>query len=248
MRKIVLVTGSSRGIGAATALLLAHRGYDVCINYVDPASEGRADKLVKEMRKVCVRAIAVRADVADSAQIRKLFATIDKKLGKVTALVNNAGIPGERKPFVDHSEPDFNRVLAVNLMGTVNCTKEALKRMAKSRGGEGGAIVNVSSSATVTGGRNLVAYVAAKGGIESFTRAVAKDYAYEGVRVNAVCPGIIATEQVPTHDKAWVERTKASIPMRRFGESSEVAKVIASLLSDETSYITGSVIDINGGR
>lgn len=245
-QKICLVTGSSRGIGAATALAAAHRGFDVCVNYVE--NKDKADRLVEEIKRRGVRAIAVRADVADPAEVLRLFETIDENLGTITALVNSAGIPGERKAFLDHDELDFNRVLAVNLTGTINCTRQALKRMAKCRGGSGGAIVNVSSSATTSGGRNLVAYVTAKNAIEGFMRSVAKDYAIEGVRVNAVRPGIIATEQQPLHDDEWMERTKATIPLRRLGEATEVAEAIMHLLSDQSSYMVGSVIDLTGGR
>ncbi|MEI6863979.1 MAG: SDR family oxidoreductase [Candidatus Adlerbacteria bacterium] len=245
MQKVLLVTGSSRGIGAATASAAAHRRYDVCINYRNPLNAGRAQLVLDDIQKLGVRAIAVRADIADARQVEDLFKTIDRELGPVTALVNNAGISGDRKAFLDQGEVAFARVLAVNLMGTINCTREALKRMAKSLGG---AIVSVSSSAAVSGGKHLTAYVTAANGIEGFTRSVAKDYAQKGIRANIVRAGVIATEQQPLGDERWVERMELSIPLRRLGKDSEVAEAIMFLLSPASSYMTGSVVDVNGGR
>lgn len=246
MQKICLVTGSSQGIGAATAMLLAEKGYDICVNYLH--SKRQAQALVEKIRAKGVNAIAVKADVSDPRQVDRLFHTIDDNLGPLTALVNNAGVPGRRAKFLAVLDSDFDKVMGVNLMGAVHCTRHALRRMMKSRGGQGGSIVNVSSSVTVTGGRDLVAYATSKGAIEAFTLALAKDYAQEGVRINAVRPSIVATRQQPLEDLQWLKRAKQSIPLRRLGEPEDIANVIAMLLSDEASYIVGSVVDVTGGR
>ncbi|MCX6819942.1 MAG: SDR family oxidoreductase [Candidatus Adlerbacteria bacterium] len=246
MQKVCLVTGGSRGIGAATALLLAGKGYNICVNY--RTNKTKAQVLVEKIRNKGVKAIAAKADVSDPRQVDRLFRTIDDNLGRLTALVNNAGVAGSRKKFLEVSDADFDAVLDVNFKGTVHCTRHALQRMALSRGGSGGAIVNISSTVTTTGGIDLVAYVASKGAVEAFSLAVAKDYAKEGVRINVVRPSIVATEQQPLEDLAWLERTKASIPVRRLGEPEDIAKVIAMLLSDEAAFMVGSVVDVTGGR
>lgn len=245
-QKICLVTGGSRGIGAAIVDAVARDGFDVCINYVK--NEDLALDLANAVEaSYGVRAMAWRADVAKLHEVKLMFAKIDEVLGPVTALVNNAGITGVRKAFLDESEADFSRVIRVNLKGTENCTRAAIERMVKPVG-TGGAIVNVSSTAARTGGRMLTAYTASKRAVEGLTKALSNDYARHGIRVNAVRPGIIATDQQPLNDPAWVVRTLSSIPLRRIGEPSEVASVVSFLLSEEARYISGSIIPIDGAR
>ncbi|HWE72300.1 MAG TPA: SDR family oxidoreductase [Stellaceae bacterium] len=240
-----IVTGSARGIGAATAFAAARRGYAVCVNYVD--AQAAADRVAADIRNRGGAAISIRADVSSSADVATLFAAVDRELGVVTALVNNAGISGGRRPIVDMPPQDFARVVDINLRGTFLCSQAAIARMARSRGGAGGAIVNLSTAAVRTGGRQIAAYVAAKAGIEGLTRALSLELAEEGIRVNAIAPGIIATDQQPA-DEAWRARAAAGVPLGRLGSASEVADGIMWLLSAEAAYVTGAVLDITGGR
>jgi NAD(P)-dependent dehydrogenase (short-subunit alcohol dehydrogenase family) len=187
-------------------------------------------------------------DVSREDEVAALFAAVDRAFGPVTALVNNAGVASARGPFVDIEAEDFRRTLEIHLIGAFLCTKAAILRMATSRGGAGGAIVNLSSVAARTGGMRIAPYVVAKAGIEGLTRALGAELAAEGIRVNAVAPGIIATAQQPLDDAQWRERAASTVPLGRLGTPEEVAEAILWLLSPEASYVTGTVLDVAGGR
>jgi NAD(P)-dependent dehydrogenase (short-subunit alcohol dehydrogenase family) len=240
--KVCVVTGAARGIGAATALAAARRGYAVCINYVAADAEATAVRAAIEQQGG--KAIAFRADVSRAADVASLFAAVDRALGPVTALVNNAGISGGRQDIADIDASLAQRVIEINLLGTLLCTKEAVKRM---KGSRAGAIVNLSTAAVRTGGTRIATYVAAKAGIEGLTRALAIELAGEGIRVNAVAPGIIATHQQPS-DEAWRVQAAAGVPLGRLGTAAEVADAILWLLSDSAAYVTGTVLGVAGGR
>lgn len=243
---VCIVTGAARGIGAATALAAARKGYAVCVNYKQ--AEAEADAIRIAIEEAGALAITCRADVSREEEVAALFAAADRAFGPVTALVNNAGTAGERRAFAEIDAEQFQRVIAVNLLGVFLCTKEAARRMAKSRGGVGGSIVNLSSSAVRTGGVRIAPYVVAKAGIEGLTRALAVELADDGIRVNAVSPGIIATDQQPLDDLAWQERAARTIPIGRLGTPEEVGQAILWLLSNDASYVTGTVLDVTGGR
>lgn len=245
-RRVCIVTGAGRGIGAATALAASRRGYAVCINYA--AAKDAAEAVAAKIRTAGGDAMTCRADVASVAEVAALFAAVDQALGLVTALVCNAGLSGGRHPMTETDAAGFQRVIDVNLRGTFLCIQEAVRRMARSRGGNGGAIVTLSTAAARTGGRQIASYVAAKAGVEGLTRALGPELAGEGIRINAVAPGIIATDQQPLEDAAWRERAAASVPLGRIGSASEVAEAILWLLSDEAAYVTGTVLDVTGGR
>jgi NAD(P)-dependent dehydrogenase (short-subunit alcohol dehydrogenase family) len=239
----MIVTGGGRGIGAATARLAAERGYAVCINYRKDADV--AETLARE-----IKAIAIQGDVASEADVVRLFRTVDDKLGRVSVLVNNAGIVDRATRVEQMSAERIQRMLAVNVTGSFLCAREAVKRMSTRHGGEGGAIVNVSSVAARLGGPGeYVDYAASKGAIDTFTIGLAKEVGPEGIRVNAVRPGVIRTEiHVTSGDPGRVERIGRSAPLERPGEPEEIARVIVWLASDEASYITGALLDIAGGR
>jgi NAD(P)-dependent dehydrogenase (short-subunit alcohol dehydrogenase family) len=241
--KVMLVTGGSRGIGAATALLAAQRGYAVAVNYVKDGAA--AERLARD-----VKGIAVQADVASEADVVRLFRTVDEKLGPVTALVNNAGIVDRGSRVEAMSAARIERMLAVNVVGSFLCAREAVKRMSTRRGGNGGAIVNVSSVAARLGGPGeYVDYAASKGAIDTFTVGLAKEVGAEGIRVNAVRPGVIRTDiHLTSGDPGRVERIAANTPLLRAGEADEIARTILWLASDEASYITGALLDVSGGR
>ncbi|HEX6317647.1 MAG TPA: SDR family oxidoreductase [Burkholderiales bacterium] len=248
MDKVMVVTGGGRGIGAATARLGAERGHAVAINY--RSNREAADSLVQEIRSKGSKAIAVAGDVALEADVLRLFETVDRQLGRVTALVNNAGIV-DRGTRVEHMGAErIARMLAVNVTGSFLCAREAVKRMSTRHGGPGGAIVNLSSIAARLGGAGeYVDYAASKGAIDTFTVGLAKEVGPEGIRVNAVRPGIIRTEiHLASGDPARVERIGATAPLQRPGEAEEVARAIVWLLSDEASYMTGALVDVTGGR
>jgi NAD(P)-dependent dehydrogenase (short-subunit alcohol dehydrogenase family) len=248
MDKVMVVTGGGRGIGAATARLGAERGYAVAINY--RSNREAADSLVEEIRSKGSKAIAVAGDVALEADVLRLFETVDRQLGRVTALVNNAGIV-DRGTRVEHMGAErIARMLAVNVTGSFLCAREAVKRMSTRHGGPGGAIVNLSSIAARLGGAGeYVDYAASKGAIDTFTVGLAKEVGPEGIRVTAVRPGIIRTEiHLASGDPARVERIGATAPLQRPGEAEEVARAIVWLLSDEASYMTGALVDVTGGR
>ena len=243
--KVMVVTGGGRGIGAATALLAAKRGYAVAISYLKNGAA--AERVVQQIGK---HAIAVAGDVASEADVVRLFKTVDEKLGRVTALVNNAGIVDRGSRVEAMSAERIQRMLAVNVTGSFLCAREAVKRMSTRHGGKGGAIVNLSSVAARLGGSGeYVDYAASKGAIDTFTVGLAREVGAEGIRVNGVRPGIIRTEiHASSGDPGRVERIAATTPLARAGEAEEIARTIVWLASDEASYITGALLDAAGGR
>lgn len=248
MAGIVLITGSSRGIGAATALLAAERGWSVCVNYVSKAD--RAEQVVAKIRERGGKAIAVQADTAKEADVKRLFEACDSGLGKLTALVNNAGVTGRAGRLESFDAAAMRRILDVSVMGTLFCTQEAVKRMSTKSGGQGGAIVNVSSVAAQLGGANQwIPYAAAKGAVNSITVGASKEFAAEGIRVNAIMPGLIDTE---IHAEAGVgdrlQKVIPMVPMGRIGTAEECAQAIIWLISGEAAYMTGTNLLISGGR
>lgn len=247
-RDVLIVTGGSRGIGAAACRIAAQRGYAVCVNYV--RNEAAASAVVDEIAAAGGKAIAVAGDVSLEADVVRLFERVDETLGPVTALVNNAGILETQTTVEQIDGARLNRVLAVNVVGSFLCAREAVRRMSTRHGGRGGAIVNMSSAAARLGAPNeYVDYAAAKGAIDAFTIGLCKEVAAEGIRVNAVRPGIIDTGiHALGGEPGRVERLAESLPMRRGGSPEEVAGAILWLLSDEASYTTGAFIDVAGGR
>lgn len=248
MQKVMLITGGSRGIGAATALLGAERDYAVCINYRH--NQQAAAEIVKVIQRNGGQAIAVPADVAAEEDVLRLFATVDKVLGTVSALVNNAGIL-ERQMRVEHMNAQrLNRIFTTNITSYFLCAREAIRRMSTKRGGPGGAIVNVSSAAARLGSAGeYVDYAASKGAIDTLTIGLAQEVAAEGIRVNAVRPAFIYTDiHADGGEPGRVDRLKPMIPMQRGGTPEEVAQAILWLLSDAASYSTGTFIDVSGGK
>lgn len=245
--KVAIVTGSSRGIGAETALLLAKNGYSVCVNYV--SNSEAAENIKHQITSSGGRCIAVKADVSSASDVERLFETVDAELGRVSVLVNNAGILMKQCRIEDISEERFLRVLKTNVIGCFLCSKEAVKRMSVKRGGPGGAIVNVSSGASKSGSPNeYVDYAASKGAVDTLTRGLALEVAKEGIRVNAVRPGLICTEMhAYGGEPDRVERLKRKIPLQRGGLPAEVAEAILWLATDKSSFVTGSFIDPAGG-
>ncbi|HEX4487188.1 MAG TPA: SDR family oxidoreductase [Terriglobales bacterium] len=248
MENVVIVTGGARGIGAETCRLAAQRGYAVCVNYLRNASA--AENLVKEIQTLGVKAIAIAADVAQEEDVVRMFEEVDRSLGLVTALVNNAGIVDRISRLDEMSADRLQRMFATNITGSFLCAREAVKRMSTRHGGSGGSIVNVSSAVSRLGGGGIyIDYAASKGAIDTMTLGLAREVADEGIRVNAVRPGLIYTEiHVSSGDPGRVDRLKDSIPMKRGGEAVEVARTILWLLSAEASYCTGTFLDVSGGR
>jgi NAD(P)-dependent dehydrogenase (short-subunit alcohol dehydrogenase family) len=247
MKKVMIVTGGSRGIGAAAALLAADRGYDVCINYLH--QQEAANQVVDAIEQKGRKAIAVAADISSESEVIHLFNQVDEQLGCVTALVNNAGILAPQMRLETMTTARLSQVFATNILGSFLCAREAVKRMSTQQGGVGGAIANVSSGASRLGSPGeYVDYAASKGAIDTFTIGLAKEVANEGIRVNAVRPGLIHTDiHASGGEPNRIERLKAFIPMKRGGEVDEVAQAILWLLSDEASYCTGTFIDVAGG-
>ena len=245
---VAIVTGGGRGIGAETAKLAAARGCAVCVNYL--RNRDAADSVVRDIASAGGRAIAVQADVASEADVVRLFAAVDRELGPLTALVNNAGIL-ERQSRVDGIDAArISRIFATNVTGAFVCAREAVKRMSTARGGGGGAIVNVSSRAAVLGAPGeYVDYAASKAALDTLTVGLAKEVAAEGIRVNGVRAGIIRTEiHASGGEPARPDRLGPTLPMQRAGDAIEVARAILWLLSDDASYTTGSIVDVSGGR
>lgn len=248
MNRVLIVTGGARGIGAATARLAAERGYAVGVNYLRNAAA--ADTVVREIQASGGRAIAVKADVGVESDVIQMFDVVDKSLGPLTGLVNNAGALERQMRVEVMDSARLSRILAVNVIGSFLCAREAVRRMSKRHGAAGGAIVNVSSAAARLGGPGeYVDYAAAKGAIDTMTVGLAKEVASEGIRVNAVRPGVIYTEiHASGGEPDRVNRVKEFVPMQRGGQAIDVAQAILWLLSDEASYCTGTFIDVSGGR
>ncbi len=248
MGKAILITGASRGIGAATARLAAARGFAVGVNYRENAAA--ANEVVADIVTAGGRAIAVQADVAREPDILAMFARVDAELGRLAALVNNTGVLETQTRVESITAARLDRILATNVKGPFLCAREAVKRMSTRHGGDGGAIVNVSSAAARIGSPGeYVDYAASKGALETMTLGLAKEVAEEGIRVNAVRPGHIYTEiHANGGEPGRVDRVKANVPMKRGGRPDEVAAAILWLLSDEASYVTGSILDVTGGR
>ena len=248
MSRVLIVTGGSRGIGAAAARLAARRGYRVCVNY--RAQAAAAGAVVDEIASLGGRAIAVQADVAKEEDVLRLFETCAEALGAPDGLVNNAAILEAQSALADMETARIERVLATNLLGAFLCAREAVRRMSVRRGGRGGAIVNVSSVAARLGSPGeYVDYAATKGAIDTMTIGLAREVAEDGIRVNGVRPGFIYTDiHASGGEPGRVDRVKASIPMRRGGQPDEVAAAVLWLLSDEASFTTGAILDVAGGK
>ncbi len=248
MQKVMLITGASRGIGAATARLAAQRGYALGINYRQ--QQETAEALAREIESAGGRALLLRADVGDESQVMDMFERLDQAFGRLDVLVNNAGMLERQMRLEDMDAARFERVLRANVVGSFLCAREAIKRMSTRHGGQGGAIVNLSSIAARIGAPNeYIDYAAAKGAVDSMTLGLAKELAAEGIRVNAVRPGVIRTEiHASGGEPDRVERVRQSVPMGRGGEAEEVAAAILWLASEEASYTSGSFLDVSGAR
>ncbi|MFZ9036848.1 MAG: SDR family oxidoreductase [Gammaproteobacteria bacterium] len=248
MSKVLLITGASRGIGAETARLAAARGYSLCLNYLH--SEQAANELLQALTDGGHQAFLFQADVGQESEVQAMYRAIDREFGRLDGLVNNAGILERQSDLVDMDPDRWRRVLDINVIGSFLCAREAVKRMSTKTGGAGGAIVNVSSRAADIGGpHEYVDYAAAKGAVDAMTIGLAKEVGDQGIRVNAVKPGLIYTDIHAAGGEAGrVDRLKSNVPMQRGGYPAEVAEAILWLLSDASGYTTGSFIDVSGGR
>lgn len=245
---VILITGGSRGVGAATARLAAERGYDVAISYV--SDEAAALAVANDVKAAGRRALAIRADSADPEHVAALFAEIDREFGRIDVLVNNAAILGLQSRLEDLDFARMQRVFAVNAIGPMLCSQHAIKRMSHRYNGRGGVVINISSGAARLGSPNeYVDYAASKGALETFTIGFAKEVARDGIRVNCVRPGHIYTDMHASGgEPGRVDRVRDSIPMGRGGQPEEVARAILWLASDEASFITGTFLDVTGGK
>jgi NAD(P)-dependent dehydrogenase (short-subunit alcohol dehydrogenase family) len=248
MSRIMLITGAGRGIGASLAKLAAQRGYAVAVNYAQNATTANA--LVREITEAGGKAVAIQADVSQQAGAASLFEQVDKQLGRLDVLVNNAGIIGPLALIDEMKEADLARVFATNVYSYFFCAGEAVKRMSKKHGGPGGVIVNLGSAASRLGGfPKEISYASSKGAVDSFTLALAKEVARDGIRVNTLRPGIIETEMHDAHGgQATIDAMAPMVPLGRAGSASEVAEAVLWLASPEASYIHGALIDVSGGR
>jgi NAD(P)-dependent dehydrogenase (short-subunit alcohol dehydrogenase family) len=248
VKPVLLITGASRGIGAATAVLAAQHGWSIAVNYAH--NRAAADAVVARIHGAGGRAMAVQADVGDEAQIMRMFNTVDAELGRLSGLVNNAGVVDVTANVKNQSWARWERMMRINVLGSFACAREAVRRMSTAHGGEGGSIVNVSSAAARIGSPGqYVDYAAAKSAIDAFTIGLAKEVAAEGIRVNAVRPGLIDTDIHASGGLPNRVRDLAhGVPMQRGGTADEVAQAIVWLLSDAASYTTMSLMDISGGR
>ncbi len=248
MSRVMLITGASRGIGAATARLAAHQGYALCLNYHQ--REDAVKQVLEQVHAAGASAITVKADVADEGQVVQMFEMIDREFGRLDVLVNNAGMLEQQMRLEQMDAARWTRVLGANVIGSFLCAREAIKRMSTQRGGQGGSIINLSSIAAQLGAPGeYIDYAAAKGAIDSMTVGLAREVAGEGIRVNAVRPGVIHTEiHASGGEPDRIERVKASVPMGRGGQAEEVAEAILWLASERASYTTGALLDVSGGR
>lgn len=242
--KVLVVTGGSRGIGAAIARMAGARGYDVAVNY--KVNEAAAAEVVAAVTGAGRRAIAIQGDMANEADIKRMFATVDGKLGRLTHLVYNAGITGKASRVEDASTQTFREVIDTNVLGALLCAQEAVRRMSTRKGGAGGSIVMISSIAADLGGAGeYVWYAGTKGAVNSITIGLGKEVATDGIRVNAISPGLIDTE---IHSPGRLERLMPNVPAARAGSADEVAEATLYLLSDAASYITSTILRVSGGR
>ncbi|MDO6781710.1 glucose 1-dehydrogenase [Marinovum sp. 2_MG-2023] len=246
--KVVLITGSSRGIGAATAITAAAKGYDVAINYA--GNKAAADSVAQQVRDHGQNAIVVRGDVAREEDVLAMFQAIDAEFGRLDALVNNAGVVDLVSKVEDMTAERMRRVFDVNILGAFMCAREAVKRMAVSKGGQGGSIVNLSSVAARLGGPNTqVDYAASKAAVEVLNKGLAHEVGGDGIRVNAIRPGMIETDiHASLGNPDRIKGLLHTVPMGRFGTASEVADAIVWLMSDEASYVNDAILDVSGGR
>lgn len=248
MERSVIVTGGSRGIGRAISLGAAKAGYQICVNYAHNAAA--AGDVVSEIEATGGKAIAVQADMTKEADILRMFETTDQELAPLAALVNNAGIVDTASKVEGMSLDRLERMFTTNITGPFLCAREAVKRLSTAHGGKGGGIVNISSVAAKLGSPGeYVDYAASKAAIDTMTIGLAKEVAAEGIRVNAVRPGVIYTDiHASGGEPGRVDRVKSMVPMQRGGEAGEIADTVLWLLSDKSSYVTGSLIDVSGGR
>ncbi|WP_027912406.1 MULTISPECIES: SDR family oxidoreductase [Pseudomonas] len=247
-KPVILITGGGRGIGAATAMLAAEQGYDVVLTYI--ADQASALAVAEQVEARGARALAVRADNADPAQIAELFATVDLRFGRIDVLVNNASILAQQSRLEDLGFERMQRIFAVNTLGPMLCAQQATRRMAYRYGGRGGTVINISSASARLGSPNeYVDYAASKGAVETFTTGYAKEVAREGIRVNCVRPGHIYTQMHASGgEPGRVDRVKETIPMGRGGQPEEVARAILWLAGPDASFVTGTFLDVTGGK